>query len=507
MREADEPGGSRRGLKYGIAALLLLALGAGLWFNQDRLRKLLPSSQVGNSLARADAAFSAGKLTGGADSAAAMYRAIISVDPDNSQAQAGLKRVGEKLVFDARDALAKGDAAAARTLAGQARELLQGGPALDELDAALKKSETQGNQITELLDKAAAALKAGKLLGGDESAAAYYQKALALEAGNAVARKGMGDVLYALAQQAKDSLAQRHPDEAAQRIADIERLDHGFVGLAELKAQLADTRVADTRQLDELLARAETLLKKGQFAAPPGNNALELYREAQKRDPQNAKVKAGLKQIAGALLVAANAAIEAKDTAGAEKILGQAEAIGAAPGELAAARSKLRELKEQGAIAAKPSNITPDQQQQIDKFLGEADAAVGRGDLIEPPGGNAYDMYRGALGLDRNNARAKAGIASIPTRAKELFDKAVSTGHPAPARGYLDAVAAITPSDAGIANMRLKLAQAYVKQADEQITAAQYDAAGRSLAKARELAPDDPSVAAADEKLKAAKGG
>ena len=51
------------------------------------------------------------------------------------------------------------------------------------------------------------------------------------------------------------------------------------------------------------------------------------------------------------------------------------------------------------------------------------------------------------------------------------------------------------------------LAQAYVQLADQQIGQSQFDAAGRSLAKARELAPDDPSLGARDEKLKGARGG
>jgi hypothetical protein len=68
-----EPVGSGGLLKWGIAALVLIGIGAGLWFNQEALRKLLPSSQVGSSLARADAAFQAGKLTGSPDSAETQY--------------------------------------------------------------------------------------------------------------------------------------------------------------------------------------------------------------------------------------------------------------------------------------------------------------------------------------------------------------------------------------------------------------------------------------------------
>jgi tetratricopeptide (TPR) repeat protein len=397
--------------------------------------------------------------------------------------------------------------AAARALADQAKGLLQGGPQIEELEAALKQTEAKDNQITEILDQAAQALKDGKLLGNDQAAAALYQKALALEPNNAVARKGMGDVLNALAQQVKELLGQRKLDDAAQRIADIERLDRSFVGLAEVKALLADARVAGSRQSDEALARADALLKKGQIASPPGNNALELYRDALKRDPQNAKAKAGLRQVGGALVVAANAALEAKDVAAAERALSQAESAGAPAGDVAAARTRLREIKEKSAIAAKVTTPSAEQQGQLDKYLAEADAALARGDLIDPPGGNAYDMYRGALGIDRNNQRAKDGIASIPAKAKSLFAATVAGGRLGKAYAYIDAINVVTPSDSSTAAMKTKLAQAYVKQADGQIAANQYDAAGRSLAKARELAPDDPSIAAADEKLRAARGG
>jgi tetratricopeptide (TPR) repeat protein len=116
-------------------------------------------------------------------------------------------------------------------------------------------------------------------------------------------------------------------------------------------------------------------------------------------------------------------------------------------------------------------------------------------------------MYRGALGLDRNNARAKAGISAIPDKAKAMFESQIAGGKLNKAYAYIDAIQAVAPSDGSTGNMRIKLAQAYVKLADQQIGQSQYDAAGRSLAKARELAPDDPSIGALDEKLKTARAG
>ncbi len=224
-------------------------------------------------------------------------------------------------------------------------------------------------------------------------------------------------------------------------------------------------------------------------------------------DPGNARAQAGLRQIASALLTQVDAALARSDSAGAQKLLDHARAAGAGGAALRAAQVRVRELRERLEIAAEASAITPEKQAKVDKYLADADAALAAGDVFDPPGGNAYDLYRAAMGLDRNNERAKAGLAAIPAKAREAFDRALNDKRPNTARGLLEGLSSMSSNAPGLPEMRVQLGRAYAALAEQQIGNAQYDAAAKSLARAREFAGNDASVTAAEAKLQAAKGG
>ena len=59
------------------------------------------------------------------------------------------------------------------------------------------------------------------------------------------------------------------------------------------------------------LAQAEAALQRGELAAPPGRNAVELFRGALELDPANTLAKAGLVRVADRLLSAAERALTA----------------------------------------------------------------------------------------------------------------------------------------------------------------------------------------------------
>ncbi|MFO0040485.1 MAG: hypothetical protein ACK55W_00820 [Pseudomonadota bacterium] len=307
----------------------------------------------------------------------------------------------------------------------------------------------------------------------------------------------------ALAAQARAALDAGRPADAEALATRIESVSPGHAAVPALRGRVADARAAAAQALEEALTTGEARLREGRLLAPEHDSARHHFQQALARDPGNARARAGLSRIGAALLLQADAAIEAGDAAGARRRLREARTFGAAAGDAAARRLRLRELEERLAIAAERPPLTADQQARLERFLAEADAALAADALNEPPGGNAYDLYRAALSLDRGDQRASDGLAAIAPRARALFDEAVAAGRPAAARPYLDAFESTSRDGAARNAMRLALGRAYAAQGERQAAAGQREAARRSLARAREMAPDDPAVAALAARLAA----
>jgi hypothetical protein len=506
-RAMPPPAPGRSGTRWLAAGVALLGLGAAaatLWVYQDPIRALLPDTQLNGLLAEADRALADGRLAGaGAGSALELYRAVLREDPDNAQAIAGVRAVGERLAALAREALAAGDLDAARARLAEARDVLQGGAEIEGIAREIAAIESRGSEVAALLEQAIAARDAGRLTGGADSAAALFARVLASDPASGIAQKGLEDIVARLDADARAAVADKRFDDAEALAAQIEAVRAGHASVPALRALVADARAAEARALEDSLAAGEARLRAGALLAPAEDSARFHFEQALARDPGNARARAGLARIGSALLVQAGAAIEAGDAAAAARALREATRLGAPAGEAAALRSRLRELEERNAIAAERPVLTPEQVQRRERFLAEADTALASGALIEPPGGNAYDLYRAALSIDHANARAKAGLAAIAPRAKALFDEAIAAGRPAAARPHLDAFEATSRDAATRATMRRALGRAYAEQGMRQLDAGQRDAAGRSLARAREMAADDPAVIALAARLAA----
>jgi hypothetical protein len=332
---------------------------------------------------------------------------------------------------------------------------------------------------------------------------------LAADPASGIAQKGLDDIVAALAAQASAALDAQRFDEAETLVVEIEGVRAGHAALPALRARVADGRAAQAAaaaaaaaaELEALLARGEAQLRAGRLLAPDGDSARWHFEQALAREPGNPRATAGLARIGSALLVQADAALEANDVAAAERLLRDAGRLGAPATEVLAVGSRARELRERQEIAAERPALSAEQAARLERFLAEADAALADGALNEPPGGNAYDLYRAALSLDRANERARAGLAAIAPRAKALFDESIAAGRPAAARPYLDAFADTSRDAAAKAAMRLALGRAYAAQGERQLADGQREAAQRSLARARDMAADDPAVQALAARL------
>ena len=484
-----------------IVVLLLLGAAAAAWRYQDRLRALIPNTELNSLVARGDRALAEGRLIGSrGDSARELFQSARALDADNDASRRGLNQVGEKLLDAARDALKSGDVATARTDIAAAEEILGGGARIDELKASLRSAETHGTQFEDLLKRGDAALSAGRPLG-DDSAAAWYRKLLEADPGNALAKSGLDKVARAQAQLVRDALAQGNDALAEQRIADLAQLAPNDPALPELRAALTQKRTSETQAQDQQLARAESALQAGRLGGAEGAQA--LFAAVLKRDPNNARAKAGLHKAGVAYAGMATKDLNGGNLVAAESNLRQAEALAGDTAEVRALRARLRESREANEII-KEQTKEPSlaERARIDELLGEADRALAAGALMEP--GGAYDKYRGVLRNDAGNARAMAGLQRIAPRARELFEQALTAGKTHSARGYLDAIASTDPGNAALPGLRERLANAYLDEAEMRLGQGQRDAALRAFNTARELSPGNARNAALEAKLQSA---
>jgi serine/threonine-protein kinase PpkA len=504
---APAPGGSRRWLGL-VIALLVLGGAFAAWRYQDRLRALLPRTELNDLVSRGQKALADGKLVGTqGDSARELFQAARALDADNDLVRAGLNKVGQRLIEQARVAMTRNDFTTARGDLAAATEVLGGGAEVEELKAAMHAAETRNTASEELLRHADAALAAGNLTG-DKGASAFYQRVLDADATNALALNGLKKVGEAVAQQARDAIAAGNADLANQRINDLTLLSPNHPAIPELHAAIAQSHENANQAQEQQLARAEAQQRAGKMGGDDG--ALILFQAVLKREPNNVRAKAGLRKVAQTLVAQANAALDESNLAQADKLLQQAESAAPDLGDLRSAKSRLREAREQLDISRQQAQVSPGDVGRIQQLLDEADKAMAAGNLILPPGDSAFDKYRAALRLDGNNAKAFAGLNRIPARAKDLFDQALKANTPNKARSYIDAITEADPGDASVPALRERLANAFLDQADARIAQGQRAEATHAINSARELAPANPRLGALEAKLEsmpAAPGG
>ena len=109
-------------------------------------------------------------------------------------------------------------------------------------------------------------------------------------------------------------------------------------------------------KIETLLDDAGADLAAQRFNNPPGNNALENYREVLALDPTNANAQLGMQTITDHLVLKAQQSIAAGDFSGAEKYLAEATEILPDAANIKLVRGELTQqlaAKEQAAIEAK----------------------------------------------------------------------------------------------------------------------------------------------------------
>jgi len=511
----------RRARKRGwlIPVLVLVLIGAvtGLWLQQDRLRNLVPSTELNDVLTQANQALDAGKLDGTqGDSARELFEKARDQQPDSDQARDGLRRVGQAEIARADQALNAGRLDEADAALGVARELLGGGNDVEQLSARLSQARNPQGHTASLIDQAQEAFAAGKI-DGDDGAGALYRRVLDADKSNTVAARGLDKVGDALAAQARQAMASNDRAKANALVDRIAILVPGYGDLPSLRASLAENRKQDDQAVTALVQQGNDAMRAGRFTGDGDDNALARFQAVLAADPDNADAKAGLGQVAQALIVQANAALDSEDDAQASRLLDQAAKLAPKSAELAAARARIgggdaksaRHGTSSDAVATPRDGdtaeaslaVSPEQKAKVSALVGRAQAAATRGDIMDPPGDSAYDLYRNALAIDGNDPAARAGLQGLPGQVEKLMQQAVANGNVKRAEDLYATLSDLAPGDASQGEMRHRLGSAWIDSALQRSSQGDRQGAFQALDRARHYTPDDPRLQGAYERI------
>jgi tetratricopeptide (TPR) repeat protein len=508
---------SRRGPGWLVPVLLLLiaAMVGALWLSQNRLRGMLPRTDLNTVLEQAQQALKDGRLDGqDGTSARELFQQAVAQEPDNDRARDGLRQVGQAELSSADAALQAGQFAQAQQQAAVARELLGGGSDVDRLDTLISRAQAAQVQTVDLVDQAQQALAAGKL-DGPQGAGALYQRVLQADPGNAVATHGLDLVGSALSVQAHDALESGDLAKAGASIEQLAALQPNNGALPALRALQAQSRQQQDGALQAALKQGQEALRAGRIAGDGDDTALAHFKAALALDPDNASAKSGLGDVAQALTVQANAAIDAGDREHAASLLDAAAQLAPKSADLAAARARLRSkaslpprsaATDQGEDAPVATAVlSPQQSAAVAQLVQRAQLATRNGNIMMPPGDSAYDLYRSALAIDGNNAAASQGLQGLAGEVEQQFRQALAAGKLTQADDMLANLAELAPGDPAQGGLNNQLASAWLDRAEQQLGSGDRMGAGQSLAHARKLAPNHPRLLDLSARLQGAQ--
>jgi hypothetical protein len=499
-RPPSKRGNARRGWIVPILLLLVIAVMAALWLNQSRLRGLVPRTDFNTVLVRAQKALQDGRLDGqDGTSARELFQAAAALEPDNDQARDGLRRVGHAELAQADASLQAGSLTLAAQQAAIARELLGGGSDIDHLEQAISEARAGQVQTVDLVDHAQQAMAAGKL----KDAGSLYQRVLRADPDNAVASHGLDQVGYALAHQARTAIDANDDAVANASIEQLAALQPNNGELPALRARQAQTRKQDGMALNTALQQADAALRAGHITGDGDDTALAHFQTALKIDPGTAQARAGLGRVAQALTVRASAAMDAGDVTQARALLDQATTLAPRSADLAAARARVGSARTpdvdpgsttNDAGPVMPATLSPQQSAAQARLVKRAQIAASDGNIMTPPGDSAYDLYRSALAIDGNDQQALDGLHGLPAQVEQQFNQALSAGHLGQASDKLADLAQLSPGDAAQNALSIRLASAWLDQAEQELGRGDRIGASQALDRARKLEPNHPRV-------------
>ena len=177
-------------------------------------------------------------------------------------------------------------------------------------------------KLRALLERADKAMAGGHLSDPQDGAAALFLAAAKDKPDSRRAAQGVIDVRARLIAQTERDITLGNAEDAQTQLTALASLPDSTDAVARLRSSLAT--LAKVRPL---LVRAAGLLQQGKADQPTGHSALDVYRQVQQLDPQNAVAEQGVLDVQRAVLDRALAAVAQNDFAHADELLAKARVI------------------------------------------------------------------------------------------------------------------------------------------------------------------------------------
>jgi TonB family protein len=245
-----------------------------------------------------------------------------------------------------------------------------------------------------------------------------------------------------------------------------------------------------------LLVNAAAALAANRLTEPAGDNALELYLQAQARNPADAAARSGLAEVRERLLAKAENALLEERLDEASSAIETARKSGVEGGRIAFLTAQLAKSRDQvksAQAAARVRTGTSADQDKIAPLLGLVAQRMNDARLIDPDRDSALFYVKEALRLDPNSAPAQDAEKELAMRLLAEAHSAIDRRDFAHASGWLEAATGI----AAAAN--IQAAQASLATAQREADA---DAWAQLLKNANERLQQDRLIEPANDNAK-----
>jgi len=154
-----------------------------------------------------------------------------------------------------------------------------------------------------------------------------------------------------------------------------------------------------------LLSHAAAALAANRLTEPAGDNALELYSQAEAQNPKDPRARAGVAEVHERLLARAENALLEERLDEASAAIDKARRAGVESGRIAFLTAQLAKSRERVSAAQAQVRARNERtgQQRVTPLLDLAAQRMSGGQVIEPKGDSAQFYIQQALQLDPNN--------------------------------------------------------------------------------------------------------